>query len=187
MSAGVVFEKPWRNAALTFLPDGSLRTYDKRHLLLPGEGKFTPGTGSGLLGGGNAVAICKDLDFPRTLRADARSALGGIRLMAVPANDFVRDNWIHARMAVMRGVESGFSIARAAKEGLLTLSDDRGRLLAEQSSSASVPFSSIVANVPVRNSVTFYARFGDWFAWLNIALLLGVLGSLGFNRASSQN
>ena len=62
--AGVVFEKPWRNAALTFLPDGSLRTYDKRHLLLPGEGKFTPGTGSGLLGGGNAVAICKDLDFP---------------------------------------------------------------------------------------------------------------------------
>jgi len=31
----------------------------------------------------------------------------------------------------MRGVEDGFSIARAAKGGSLTVSDDRGRMIAE--------------------------------------------------------
>lgn len=39
-------------------------------------------------------------------------------------------------MAILRGVESGFSIARAAKQGRLTVSDSRGRVFAWQSSAA---------------------------------------------------
>ena len=76
----------------------------------------------------------------------------------------------------MRGVESGFSIVRAAKDGLLTVSDSRGQILVQRSS-ASAPFASAVAAVPVRNIATLYSRFGDWFAWLNIALLGMLLGS----------
>ena len=150
---------------------------DKRHLLLPGEGKFTPGTGSGLLGGGNAVAICKDLDFPRTLRADARSALGGIRLMAVPANDFVRDDWIHARMAVMRGVENGFAVVRSAFNGLETVSDAQGRILASANTSR-VGMVTIQAKVAPGPGPTLYTRIGDVFAWLCLALTVGFAAAM---------
>ncbi len=62
------------------------------------------------------MAICKDMDFERTLRADARQ--GAIRILAVPANDFVKDDWIHARMAIMRGVENGFAVVRSAFHGI---------------------------------------------------------------------
>ena len=151
-------------------------TYEKHHMLPAFESKLRPGTTrtivpqpSGLWG----IAICKDMDFPLLSRQYGNDGIG---LLLVPAWDFGDDGWLHNRMAVMRGVESGFSISRAAKEGLLTVSDNRGRLLAERSSSASTPFASVVANVPVRNDATLYARFGDWFAWLNIALLLGMLG-----------
>jgi apolipoprotein N-acyltransferase len=86
--------------------------------------------------------------------------------------------WLHGRMAVLRGVESGFTIVRAAKQGVLTVSDDRGRILAEQDA-AMVPFASLVATAPVRHDNTLYARWGDWFAWLNAAGLVALL----FSRA----
>jgi apolipoprotein N-acyltransferase len=111
------------------------------------------------------------MDFPLLGRQYARD---GASLLLVPAWDFGDDGWLHGRMAVMRGVESGFSIARAPKEGLLTLSDDRGRILAEQSSGAA-PFASVLAAIPIRSGVTLYARFGDWFAWLNIGILVVLL------------
>jgi apolipoprotein N-acyltransferase len=72
-------------------------------------------------------------------------------------------------MAILRGVESGFSIARAPKEGLLTVSDSRGRVLA-QSSSSSSPFATVLAELPLHREFTLYQRFGDWFGWLNLGL-----------------
>ena len=117
---------------------------------------------SGLWG----AAVCKDMDFPNPSRAYGAADLG---LLLVPAWDFVDDGWLHDRMAVMRGVEYGFPIARVAKQGLMTVTDDRGRVLAERSSRATRPFSSLIADVPVRHEQTLYARFGDWFAWLCLA------------------
>jgi apolipoprotein N-acyltransferase len=38
-------------------------------------------------------------------------------------------------MAVLRAVENGFALARSARNGLLTLSDNRGRILAETATS----------------------------------------------------
>ena len=76
----------------------------------------------------------------------------------------------------MRGVESGFTVARAAKTGQLTVSDDRGRVLGEESSGA-VPFSSAVVKAPVRHDDTLYVRWGDYFAWANGAGLLFFLFS----------
>ncbi len=74
------------------------------------------------------VEICKDMDFPLLARQYSND---GARLMLVPAWDFVADGWLHGRMAILRGVESGFSIARSVKQGILTLSDSRGRVLAQ--------------------------------------------------------
>ncbi len=70
----------------------------------------------------------------------------------------------------MRGVEDGFSIVRAAKDGYLTVSDDRGRILAETRSD-SAPFATLLAEVPVVHNATLYLLLGDWFAWLTIAIL----------------
>jgi apolipoprotein N-acyltransferase len=179
--AGVVLVKPWRNAAISFLPDGSQRSYDKRHLLLPGEDKFKPGPGPGPLGEARSVAICKDLDFPRTLRSDAQA---GIRLMAVPANDFVKDGWIHARMAVMRGVENGFAVVRSAFNGLETVSDARGRVLA-RASTVQAGMVQLSADVPLGPGPTFYTRIGDVLAWVCVALSL-VLGAALIKRPPAQ-
>jgi apolipoprotein N-acyltransferase len=115
------------------------------------------------------LEICKDLDFPRLSRQYSGD---GVALLIVPAWDFVDDGWLHGRMAILRGVESGFSIARSAKLGILTASDDRGRVLAERNTIGPV-FATVVANIPIRHDSTFYARFGNWFAWVCVALLVG--------------
>ena len=88
--------------------------------------------------------------------------------MLVPAWDFVADGWLHGRMAILRSVESGFSIARSVKQGILTLSDDRGRVLA-QHITGSAPFDILVGTLPLGSGPTIYARTGDWFAWINLA------------------
>ena len=158
------------NMVVAFVPGKRAVTYDKRHLLLPDEAKYQPGTRSGYIGNGIAVAICKDLDFPRTIRGDAEA---GIRLMIVPANDFYLDDWLHARQAMMRGVENGFAVLRSAVHGLATVTDDRGRILAR----ARVDRPGFVvaeADVPPGAGPTLYTRLGDWFAWLCVALTIGV-------------
>jgi len=174
---GVLLVKPWRNAAISFLPDGSQRSYDKRHLLPPGENKFKPGPGPGPLGGARSVAICKDLDFPSTLRSDAMEDQAGIRLMAVPANDFVKDGWIHARMAIMRGVENGFAVVRSAFNGLETVSDAQGRVLA-RASTVQAGMVRLSADVPLGPGPTLYTRIGDIFAWFCVTLTLGLVAML---------
>jgi apolipoprotein N-acyltransferase len=168
--AGVSGNHPPRNSALAFTPDGRVTSYDKRHLLLPLESRFTPGQAPGLIGDGRAMAICKDLDFPRTIRADAQH---GIRLMAVPASDFMKDDWIHARMAVLRGVENGFAVVRSAFNGLEMVSDAQGRVLA----SARINRPGLIvarAEVSLGPGPTLYTRIGDVFAWLCLAVALGL-------------
>jgi len=115
------------------------------------------------------IAICKDMDFPRLGREYGRQ---DVRLMLVPAWDFGRDNWQHSRVAILRGVEDGYTIARAAKDGFLTLSDSYGRVL-YQAPSSNRPYASVVAKVSVGTSETPYALLGNTFGW--IALVLGVV------------
>ena len=94
--------------------------------------------------------------------------------MLVPGWDFVVDASWHGHIALMRGVEDGFSVARAAKNGFLTVSDDRGRIVGEVRSS-SAPFATLLVEVPAAHSWTLYQTLGDWFAWVAIALLAFVL------------
>jgi apolipoprotein N-acyltransferase len=94
--------------------------------------------------------------------------------MLVPAWDFFVDDAWHGHMAIMRGVEDGFSVVRSAKGGFLTVSDWRGRIVAETRSN-SAPFATLVADVPVEHHPTVYQRLGDWFAWVVMASLVLVL------------
>lgn len=94
----------------------------------------------------------------------------GTELMLVPAWDFNSDRTWHGHMAIMRGVEGGFSVARAAKNGYLTISDDRGRVIAEARSDSG-PFATLVADVPVGRELTLFQKWGNWFAWVAVAAL----------------
>jgi len=159
------------NAAIALGPGGRvLAIYRKRHLLPPFERHYRPGTRPSTLRVGTltaGLAICKDLDFPALGRENARE---GAAIVLAPAWDFEVDGWLHSRMAVLRGVESGFALARAARSGRLTVSDSRGRVLAEARSDASGT-TTLLASVPVGPPCTVYSRRGDWLGWLGIALL----------------
>jgi apolipoprotein N-acyltransferase len=153
-------------------PSGATEAdYSKRHLVPGFEDSFVLGRVKmirivqGTLTG---IAICKDMDFPRLGREYSRQ---DVRLMLVPAWEFGRDDWQHSRVAILRGVEGGYTIARAAREGFLTLSDSYGRVLSQEPSSYH-PYASQVAKVPVATGETLYALMGNTFGWL--ALLVGV-------------
>ena len=173
-----------RNQERLYSPNGRLiATYNKHHMLPPFENQFTPDTKRTVIeqpSGKWGIEICKDMDFPRLSREYSRDGIG---LLILSASDFVADGWLHGRMAVLRGVESGFSIARSANLGILTVTDDRGRVLAEQNTTVGPPFVTVVAAVPVRHDITIYSRFGDWFAWLCMALL--GLSLMNFSRSQS--
>jgi apolipoprotein N-acyltransferase len=176
--------QPNLHQARLYAPNGTLEAlYEKHHMLPAFEGYLLPGTKrvdverpSGEWG----TEICKDMDFPLLSRQYSGDGAG---LMLVPAWDFVVDAWLHSRMAILRGVESGFSIARSAKQGILSVTDSRGRVLAQQSSAAqpgseTAPFSILVARVPVWHVSTFYAKTGNWFAWLDLILAASLFASI---------
>ncbi|MDE3199714.1 MAG: hypothetical protein KGN79_02240 [Acidobacteriota bacterium] len=158
------------NQARIYSPNAPLQTYDKEHMLPPFESNLTPGNSIVLLPRQKqvwGVAICKDMDFPSLA---SRYGTAGVGLLLVPAWDFVVDAGWHGHIAIMRGVEDGFSIARAAKNGYLTVSDSRGRILAELRSNTA-PFATLLANVPAEHHATLYQKLGNWFAGVAVALL----------------
>ena len=164
------------NSSRVYSPNGiEQANYDKHHLLLGVEPEQPGNPNKRVLlnvqSSRAGLQICKDMDFPRLSREYAAE---GANLLLVPAWDFNLDRWLHARMAVLRAVESGFALARSARNGLLTLSDNRGRILAE---ATTVPgrFVSITGKVNVSREETFYTRVGDWFAWLCVVVFVSLL------------
>src|SRR4030095_1889366 len=83
----------------------------------------------------------------------------------VPAWDFINDGWLHSRMAILRGVENGYSIIRTARQGQLTISDYGGRVLYEASCTNNEA-AALAGKFPLVATKTVYSRFGDWFGYL---------------------
>jgi apolipoprotein N-acyltransferase len=164
-----------RNAAIDFPADGGRPVeYFKHHLISGLEGDFTPGDRLAFVADSGTrwgIAICFDLDLPDLVRDYRRR---GATTLFVPAWDFNRDAWLHGRMAVTRGVENGLTVARAARNGDLVVSDPYGRIRSEAHSS-DAPFVSLVASLPSRSATTVYTTFGNWFAWVCVLLLLTAL------------
>jgi apolipoprotein N-acyltransferase len=175
------------NQARVYAPGAPVVAYDKHHMLRPFESQLKPGTTLTFLparSGTWGVAICKDMDFTQPSRQYDKASVG---LMLVPAWHFGLDRSWHGHVAVMRGVESGFTVARAARDGYLTVSDDRGRILAAARSD-SAPFASLIAEAPVVHNTTLYLLLGDWFAWFSLAALAFTLVHLyRLNAAASDH
>jgi apolipoprotein N-acyltransferase len=160
------------NVAVVFgAGDHPPAVYEKHHLVPGLEAAYRPGSGLRYVPGDRRLGliICKDLDFPGLVRAYRR---GGARLMLAPAWDFDRDGWLHSRMAVVRGVESGVAVARVARTGQATVSDAFGRVLAEASTSEGA---TVDVMVPLAAPATLYGRLGDWFGWCCLAATVVIL------------
>src|SRR5471032_674603 len=81
-------------------------------------------------------------------------------------------------------IVSGYAVARSASEGLLTVNDARGRIVAERSSSESADV-LLNATVAVGPGGTFYSRTGDWFAWLCMGIVVACIAiAAGLGRTS---
>ncbi len=165
-----------RNVSWAFMPGTAApTTYEKRRLVPVLESSiYTPGPGPKVLANGIGLEICKDMDFEKMLRADEVATKP--MLLVVPAWDFDADDWSHARIAIFRSVENGVSMARSARDGLLTLNDRYGRLVAKARTVGA--FTTVVGELPLdgRGGGTLYDRLGDAFGWLCVVLGFGAVG-----------
>ncbi|MQA78236.1 MAG: nitrilase [Streptosporangiales bacterium] len=169
------------NVALVVPPDGSAPVVYHKRYLAPGveyefeaghERSFVPGLTHRV-----AVAICADMGRPSLGRDNARA---GARMMAVPALDFDVDAWSQSRVQYLRGVENGFSVVRASRQGVLTLTDDNGRVIREVRADGPRPVTTVTADLPVPEGTTLYTRWGDWFGL--VCLILTALGIAALAR-----
>jgi apolipoprotein N-acyltransferase len=165
------------NRALVISAKGELLSDYQKVNLFEGETRsgFIPGkeiSAFDLSHIASGVAICKDMDYAGFIRKyDANKP----RIMYVPAWDFVKDGWLHSRMAILRGVENGYAIVRTARQGQLTISDHKGKILYEASCTNSKA-ASLTAKFPLVATNTIYSQFGDWFGYLiAIAAIIFIL------------
>ena len=159
------------NSAVIFTPGAPTQRYLKRRLIPGLDIGYTTGS-SAFVEGATGVAICKDFDFPEMIR---EYGARGVTLLIAPSWDFGADGRLHARMAVVRGVENGFALARAATDGRLTLSDRSGRIVAEAVTSPDQP-TVLTAELGLRSGGTLYTRIGDVFAWIVVAAAAALIG-----------
>jgi apolipoprotein N-acyltransferase len=157
---------PKRNIAVVFDPDGKIvASYAKHHLIPSLEWDYKAGSKPAIFDapwGRTAVLISQDLDFPDTAR---ELAAHDVRVVVAPASDWRGSEVIHQRMAVVRGVESGFSLARAARGGILSANDSRGRLIAIRAPLHGED-TMATADLPIGIGRTLYSRTDDWFGRL---------------------
>ena len=170
------------NEAIVFSPLEITLPYMKKYFVPGIETNYLPGNKPLIIQYDSlnmGVEICKDMDFPSWSRE-----YGGrdVKILFVPAWDFTLDGRLHSRMAIMRGVENGFAVVRCAQQGLLTVSDDKGRIISEKSSGAE---SMLLSSVSPGIGKTFYSKTGDWFAWLDAAFVVALIVSLSWYRKRS--
>jgi apolipoprotein N-acyltransferase len=161
--------------------------------LVEGIGDFQAGPGPTILsfqlkesdGGGPArrvklgVVICYEVIFPDLVR---RMATGGAEFLVTITNDawFGESSapFQHFSMVVFRSVENHLAFARAANTGISGFIDPFGRIIA---ASPLFTETALQAEIPIRQTKTFYSRHGDVFAYgcMLISLLFCLYGFFG--------
>jgi apolipoprotein N-acyltransferase len=155
------------NQAVWITPDGEVKWHYLKERPVPGLENLVPGDGiipvdqTGY--GAMASVICFDMDHPifihKALHSDAD-------VMLVPADDYPGIVPFHTYMSMFRGIEDGFSVVRAAGNGLSATFDYQGRTLATADYFATKQ--AMISYVPTQGVRTIYTSIGDLFAWLSI-------------------
>ncbi len=169
---------PMVNLAAAYSPDGALvASYAKRRPIGGLEDGYQAGSRTAVFDapwGRTALMIGRDLDFPELGREVAAE---GAVLVLAPAWDPPGASAIRARMTSALAVESGFSIARAARHGESAIYDSCGRTFAYTSTLSSDP-AIAVAELSPGSGATFYARHGEWFGWVTMLAALVIVARL---------
>jgi len=191
-----------------FLVDGKgvLRDkYDKVHLVPFGEyvplkrflpflgkmveqvGDFSPGPPGRTLAWQDqqlGILICYEVIFPGLARAMVANGAGILINMT-------NDAWFgrsgaplqHFSTAVMRAVENRRSLARAANTGISGFIDPAGRMV---SATNLFEQTCLTRTLPVLDVSSPYRRWGNWFAWVCVAAVVGA-GILGRHNRPAAN
>lgn len=127
--------------------------------------EFTAGNRSTIFvlpGGTFGAMICYEVTYPRLARQLVR---GGAQFLVNISND----TWLHAggkaataqhfALAVLRAVENRRGLVRAATQGISGFVDPTGRPLRV----STAPEGVLLGQVTPQDTVTWYARYGDWF------------------------
>ncbi len=179
------------NSIFTFRPDGTLddTVYNKRHLVPFGEfvplrsfvellvpqlaninaadSDFTAGKDSNIVlteYGRLGISICFDSIYEETVRDSVRDGAG---LLVVATND----SWflhsaalgMHNAQAVLRAVENGRWLVRAANTGISSIVTPTGKVIAEIGADRE---GYLCEDVYMRDGLTLYSRIGNLFVLL---------------------
>jgi apolipoprotein N-acyltransferase len=179
------------NSAVLLGPDGGeLGRYDKIGLVPFGEyvpaafsfvnrvtqeaGDFVPGDAIRVLPAGKqklGVFICYEAAFPALVR---QFSAAGATVLVNLSNDgyfgHTQARAQHLLIARMRAVENRRFLIRATNDGLSAIIDPSGKIV-----QSLPPFRQMAAIIYYAdiNQITFYARHGDWFAWICLAIGVG--------------
>ena len=197
---------PYNSAALLDASGREIFLYDKIHLVPFGEyvplrrwlgfvGKLTAEVGDfqhgseykvGKLAGGGrfGVVICYEAVFPDMVR---RFTAHGAELLVNLSND----GWFgrsaapgqHLAMARVRAVENRRWLLRVTNNGYTVVVDPHGRYTARMEPDVR---SAIMAGYGFRRDLTPYTRWGDWLAWLCVAVAAGMLVSRAVGNRESR-
>jgi len=129
------------------------------------------------------VVICYEVIFPDLVR---RMATAGAEFLVTITNDaWFGDSSApsqHFSMVVFRSVENHLAFARAANTGISGFIDPVGRII---EASPIFTQAALQAQIPIRQTKTFYSRHGDVFAYgcMLISLLFCLYGIFGTKGA----
>jgi apolipoprotein N-acyltransferase len=192
----------YRNSAFLLDERGVLGRYDKIQLVPFGEyvplsgvigfvrgwaefiADLEPGSRSVVFAGPPApfgTVICYEGIFPALVR---RFVKDGARFMVNMTND----GWFgqtagplqHLGMYPLRAVEHRVAVVRAANTGVSAIIAPSGEI------SRTLPLYTrgfLAERVPLRARRTLYTRFGDWLAYLGLAVSAAGLGAAAVRRA----
>ena len=123
--------------------------------------------------------ICYESVFPDLVRRFVK--MGG-KLLVIVTNDAWFGNtsgpYQHAQIAIFRAIENRICIARCANTGISSFIDPFGRIMEESKYNKQT---TLVKSVPLRDTETFYTKYGDVFSFV----LLG-FSCIGFFFALLQ-
>jgi len=169
--------KPLQNKLVLIEPDGNVAwQYLKAHPT-PGPETAASVQSDGRLKwfdskyGRVVGAICYDMDFPSLL---GQAGADRADIVISPAGDWRAIDPRHTEMASFRAIEEGFNLARQTNQGLSAAYDYEGHQLAHMDQYQAQEL-SMVAQLPTRGVRTFYSLFGNWFAWLCLVVLIGLV------------
>jgi apolipoprotein N-acyltransferase len=140
--------------------------------LVRAVGEFEFGSNDFPLGGKlrYGPAICYEIVYPQITRAQVKN---GADVLVTITNDAWYDGTSapaqHLWQARLRAVEGDRYLLRAATTGISAFIDPTGRIL------SSIPMNRegiLHVEFEPRSSVTPYVRFGDWFAWGAVGVVL---------------